>query len=281
MSELLEYVVQGILIGSAYGLVALPISIVYATTHSIDAAVGSHAVVAATTAAAVGGPIGIVAGIGTGLATTALVATTYLILRSRGAVDPITIVLATFGIAFGLQALVLLWHGREPVVGHSFRSNWDIAGISVNPQSALNMAFGLVAMTVITLVLARTPLGRSLRACADNPLGAQLAGLSVRRLQTTAIMLGGGLASVAGVLLLYTTGVSYSSGLAITLTAIGAAVVFGFRGPIHGFVGGLLFGVVQALVAGYAETGVAAAIPYLFIFLALTLGRSTASVARA
>ncbi|MCW2792583.1 MAG: amino acid/amide transporter rane protein 1, family [Nocardioides sp.] len=280
MSQILEYVVQGLLLGSAYGLVALPISIVYTTTHSVDAAVGSHAVVAATTAAAIGGPIGILAGVGAGLATTALVGVVYLLLKARGPVDPITIVLATFGIAFGLQAMVLLFHGRAPVVGQSFARNWDVLGISVNRQSALNMAFGLVVMTVIAIVLARTSLGRSLRACADNALGAQLAGLSIGRLQFTAIMLGGGLASVSGILLLYTTGVTYTSGLAITLTAIGAAVMFGFKGPIHGFAGGLLFGVVQSLVAGYADTGLASAIPYLFIFVLLAVGRSIPVVSR-
>lgn len=280
MNELLEYVVQGILLGSAYGLVALPISIVYTTTHSVDAAVGGHAVIAATTAAAVGGPVGVVLGVAAGIGTTVLVGVIYLLLKARGAVDPITIVLATFGIAFALQALVLLFHGRDPVVGQSFARNWEVLGISVNRQSALNMVFGLVVMTAIALVLSRTSLGRSLRACADNALGAQLAGLSIGRLQFTAILLGGALASVSGILLLYTTGVSYTSGLAITLTAIGAAVMFGFKGPIHGFAGGLLFGVVQSLVAGYSETGLASAVPYLFIFVLLAVGRSIPVVSR-
>lgn len=280
MNELLEYVVQGILLGSAYGLVALPISIVYTTTHSVDAAVGGHAVIAATTAAAVGGPVGIVVGVAAGIGTAMLVGIVYLLLKTRGAVDPITIVLATFGIAFALQSLVLLFHGRDPVIEHSFTRNWDVLGISINPQSTLNMMFGLVVMAVIALILARTSLGRSLRACADNALGAQLTGLSIGRLQFTAIVLGGALASIAGILLLYTTGVTYTSGLAITLTAIGAAVLFGFRGPIHGFAGGLIFGVVQALTAGYTSTGIAAAIPYLFIFAVLAVGRSVPVVSR-
>lgn len=281
MTDVLEYLIQGILLGAAYGLVALPISVVYTTTHSVDAAVGSHAVLAAMTAAAVGGLSGILLGVAAGVASSAVVGVVYLLLRSRGSVDPITIVLATFGIAFALQALVLLLHGREPIVGHGLESHWNVAGISINPLSVLNLVFGLTATAALTLLLRRTSLGRSLRACADNAPGAQLAGIPVQLLQFTAILIGGLLASVAGVLILYTTGVTYTSGLHITLTAIGAAVLFGFRGPVHGFVGGLLFGVVEALVTGYTSSGLAAVIPYLFIFVFLASGRSAMVVSRA
>jgi branched-chain amino acid transport system permease protein len=280
VSELVEFVVQGILLGSAYGLVALPINVVYATTHSVDAAVGGHAVVAATTAAAIGGAAGVVLGVVAGLLSTCLVGIVYLLLRRRGDVHPITTVLATFGIAFALQGLVLLLHGRDPVVGHAFSRNWNSFGLSLYPQSVINLFFGLLVMVAVAFVLSRTPLGRALRACADSAQGAQLAGLSLSGLQFAAILMGGALASVAGILLLYTTGVTYTAGLNITLTAIAAAVLFGFKGPIHGFAGGLLFGVVQALVTGYTSGGLAAAVPFFFIFVVLSLGKAVPVVSR-
>jgi branched-subunit amino acid ABC-type transport system permease component len=280
VDEALQYIAQGILLGAAYGLVALPISVVYATIRSIDASVGSQAVVAATTAAAVGGALGIVVGVVAGIGTSAVVGVIYLLLRSRRNVDPITIVLATFGVAFALQSLVLLYHGRDAVIEHAFTHNANLGFLSLSPMGLLNLAIGLVVMAALWLMLHHTPIGRALRATADNPGGAEIAGLHVGAMQFAALLLGGALASGAGILLLYTTGVSYLSGLDITLTAIGAAVLFGFRGPVYGFAGGILFGIVESLVTGYTSSGLAAAVPLLFIFVVLASGRSVIEVNR-
>ena len=280
MINLLEFVIGGLLLGGVYGLIALPISMVHSTTHSLDAAVGGHAGVAAATAAGVGGVAGITAGIGVGALSAAVAGLIYLGLRYTGHSDPITFVLATFGLAMALQAAVLMVHGRDPITAHGFSGTFQFSGILVRYQSLLNLMIGIIAVVALTLVLQHSSAGRSLRACADNVVGAQLAGLRVALLQFLAIFVGGLLAAVAGVLLLYSAGLTYMSGLHLTLAAIGAAVLFGLRGPVHGFAGALLYGLVEALVYGYTSSGVAATIPLLFIFVVLALGRSTIETGR-
>jgi len=221
-----------------------------------------------------------VVGLGAAALSASAVALIFVALRRRGASDPISIVLATFGAAFALESIVLWRHGRDPVIDQPTWQFWDVGGIRLNPQSLLNLAIGVAVMLVLVLVLQRSGVGRALRASADNPIGAGLAGLAVERLQFLAILMGGVLAGVAGLLLLRTTGMTYSSGMHLTLTAIGAAVIFGFKGPLHGFAGGVLLGVVEALVGGYSSGGLAQAIPFLFILVVLGTNRGVVSAAR-
>jgi branched-subunit amino acid ABC-type transport system permease component len=279
--ELLEYLVHGVLLGTTYGLIAIPISLVYATTRAVDVAVGSHAVVGGVVAGTIGGAAGIGLGLLAGMASAAIVATVYVILRTRGKGDPITIVLATFGIAAALESVVLTIHGRDPVIHSNFSTFWDIGGIRVNPQSVINLGIGLGLMVLLLVFLERTRLGRSLRAGADDPVAAGLVGIAVTKLQFGAIVLQGLIAATAGILLVYTTGLTYADGLSLTLTAVGAAAIFAFRSPVHSFVGGVLFGVVEALVGGYTTGHLWSAVPFLFILVVLATGRSTVTAARA
>ena len=114
---------------------------------------------------------------------------------------------------------------------------------------------------------------RDVRASANNERAALLAGIPVRALRFSAFMLAGLLAGIAGVLVLYTSGMDFASGMHLTLAGFGAAIVFGLHGPLRGFFGGLAIGVVETISAGYANGGLASLVPLLFIFLVLTLGR--------
>jgi branched-subunit amino acid ABC-type transport system permease component len=55
------------------------------------------------------------------------------------------------------------------------------------------------------------------------------------------------LAGIAGVLVLYTAGMDFASGMSLTLAGFGAAIVFGLQGPLRGFFGGLAIGIVDVL----------------------------------
>lgn len=81
------------------------------------------------------------------------------------------------------------------------------------------------------------------------------------------------LAGAAGVLILYTTGADYSSALTLTIWGFGAAIIFGMNSPLRGFAGGLIIGMVQALCAGYLPGTWATAVPLIFIFVILSMGR--------
>ena len=112
-----------------------------------------------------------------------------------------------------------------------------------------------------------------MRACAVNPKGALLAGINVPYVWYATYLAGGLLSGLAGVLLLNTTGLAYSSGGHLTTSAFGAAILFGLKGPAHAFAGGILIGIVEAVSTGFLPGAWATAVPLLFIFIVLASGR--------
>lgn len=279
--EILEFLVRGVLLGAIYGLLAYPVSLLFVTTDSVDLAVGAYAVLAATVCMAASAPMGIPLGIALGIFSAvlaSLVVGTLSLAMNRGSKpDPLVMVLATFGFATVLESIVLTLYGKDPMVLQPFVNFWQMGEIRVSPQAAINLATGLVLLTALYVWLYRTSFGRDMRACAANPDGAALAGIPVQRISLATYMVGGLLAGIAGILILYTTGTSYSAGLGLIISGFGAAALFGLHSPLRGFAGGVVIGVVQALSAGYLPGGLGTAAPLLFILVVLASGRANFS----
>jgi branched-chain amino acid transport system permease protein len=268
---LAELIVRGLLLGAIYALIALPICLVFATTGSIDMAVGGYAVLSAAVAVIIGGTGGVLAGIAAAVIASSVVALISMKLNRPGGSDGLTVILATFGAAVFLESLVLTIYGKDAIVSHSFETAWLVAGIRVNPQAGVNLGVGLVALFVIAGVLNLTPFGRAMRASSVSPFAATLAGIPVRQIWFCSYIAGGLLAGIAGVLMVYTTGVSYSSGPYLTITAFGAAILFGLDRPMYAFIGGILFGTVQTIGAGYLPGSWPTALPSIFILAVLAI----------
>ena len=279
MFEFLEFGVRGLLLGVTYGLLAFPISLLFIATDTVDLAVGGYAVLAGAVAMFVGtafGPgAGIAAGIFIAVVASSVVGAVSLALGKRQKNDPLAVVLASFGFALFLESFVLSLFGKDPFIRQPFTQLWEVFGIRISPQAGINSLVGLVLVALVYVLLYRSPWGRDMRASANNQRGAQLAGIAVRQLQFITSMVAGLLAGIAGVLVLYTSGMDFSSGLPLTLAGFGAAIVFGMQGPLRGFLGGLAIGTVEAISSGYANGGVASLVPLAFIFGVLTVGRSS------
>lgn len=279
--ELAEFLIRGALLGATYGLLAYPVSLLFVTTESVDLAVGAYAVLAATVCMAVAGalgvPLSIVLGVLSAVLASLVVGTLSMSINRGGKPDPLVVVLATFGFATFLESVVLTLYGKDPMVRQPFNDFWQFGDIRVSPQAAINVATGLALLAALYVWLYRTPFGRDMRACAANADAAALAGIPVRRISLATYMVGGLLAGVAGVLILYTTGTSYSAGLGLTISGFGAAVLFGLHSPLRGFAGGVVIGAVQALSAGYLPDGWGTAAPLLFILVVLASGRANFS----
>lgn len=268
----MEFVIRGALLGVIYGLLAFPISLVFATTGSVDLAVGAYTVLAVAIAWSVGGTWGIVFAIAAAVLASAVVGLISMRLNRPGMFDHITAVLGTFGLATFLESFILTVYGKDPMARQVFETFWDVMGIRISPQALINVVICLLLLASLYLLLYRTPFGRAMRASAINPLGASLNGIPVKTIWFCTYLVGGFLAGVAGVLVLYTTGADYSTGLSLTISGFGAAIIFGMTSPLRGFAGGLVTGLVQALSSGYLPGGWVTAAPMIFIFIVLALG---------
>src|ERR1700754_1760450 len=142
--ELTEFIVRGLLLGVTYGLVALPIAILFATTDSVDMAVGGYAVLAAAATLLVPGPLGIPVAIAAAVIASAVTGLIALKINKPGAGDPMTSVLASYGLATFLESFVLTGRGPDPMINQSFAVWWNIGGLRIDPQFGINVIVALL-----------------------------------------------------------------------------------------------------------------------------------------
>lgn len=275
MFEFFELVVAGLFLGVTYGLLAIPISILFVSTDKVDLAVGAYAVLAAAVAANTPEPFSIAAGLTAACLAAAVVGLISTALDRRPHQDPMAAVLASFGFAMFLESLVLTLYGKNPFIRQLFSTFWSITGVRVSPQAPINSGIAVVLIAFLYLLLYRTGWGRDMRASAANQRGALLAGIPVPLMQMSAFLIAGLLAGVAGILILYSTGVEFAAGLHLTLVGFGAAILFGLHSPVRGFLGGLAIGVVEALGNGYLTGFAAHAAPLVVMLVVLCFGRTS------
>jgi branched-chain amino acid transport system permease protein len=115
----------------------------------------------------------------------------------------------------------------------------------------------------------RTLLGKAMRAAADNPLGAVLIGISVRKLVALAFALSGALGAMAGILITPITSMSYDGGLMLGLKGFAAAILGGYGSTIGAVVGGLLLGILESFGAGFISSAYKDAIAFLILLAIL------------
>ena len=149
-------------------------------------------------------------------------------------------------------------------------SNIDILGVTVKSQSILILAVAICLMVLLQVIVHRTKIGRAMRAVSFDADAAKLMGISVNNTISAAFAIGSALAGAAGVIFgVYYTRIEPLLGILPGLKAFVAAV-FGGIGIIPGaMVGGLLLGMIEALVsaAGFSLWRDAAAFVVLILIL--------------
>ncbi len=184
--------------------------------------------------------------------------------------------LLTFGIGIVLQNLALLIWGGDPrtISNVPYRSvGYQIGGISVGLVPLGSFLISLVLVVALYLVLARTPLGRAMRAVAQNRIGASLVGLEVDRIYLVAFALSALLAGIGGVMIAVIQSPTPTVGFAFTLKAFAIVVLAGL-GNIRGIVwASLTVALSESLVATLVPNGDALrnAVFFAIIFVVLVL----------
>jgi branched-chain amino acid transport system permease protein len=269
---MIEYVVRGLLNGAVYALLALPMSLLFATAATVDFAIGAYALLAAAVATSVAGPIGLAAGLLAALAASAAMAAIFAWLKRSGE-EGIRVALASFGLSVAIASIVLIIWGTKPFVRPTFSTFFEIGGLRINPQGLINVAISVVLVALLYYLLKRTNLGRMMRAAAANPGGAELAGIPVLGVQGATILAGGLLGGIAGLLILHSAGMDFTASLSLTFIGFAAAIIFGIQSPVRSLLGGLAMGVVEALSSGYTSGMVTSMVPSLFMLIVLMSGQ--------
>lgn len=140
---------------------------------------------------------------------------------------------------------------------------WSLLGIPIQRVQVIVLVVGLLALVVLTVVVARTKMGKAMRAAAQDQEIAALMGIDVDRVIVTTFVIGGMLAGIAGVLYALTFGnVSYFMGFAPGITAFTAAVLGGIGSIAGAAIGGLIIGVLQSVGPALLLTGIHVPSPF-------------------
>lgn len=269
---MIEYIVRGLLNGAVYGILALPMSLLFAAAGTVDFAIGAYALLAAAVATSIPGALGLSAGLLCALVASVAMAAIFALLRRDGE-DDIKVALASFGLSVAIASVVLLIWGTQPFVRSTFTTMFVVGGMRINPQALINTAVSVGTVVLIYRLLQNTNLGRMMRAAAANPAGAELAAIPVLALQCTTILIGGLFGGIAGLLIVHSAGLDFTASLSLTFIGFAAAIIFGIESPVRSLLGGLAIGVVEALGAGYASGAVTSMIPPLFMLVVLLSGQ--------
>jgi len=270
MAYFLQQLINGVALGSIYGLIAIGYTMVYGIIGMINFAHGDIFMVGAFIAL-----IAFLAVLSIGITMIPLALLIVLVIAmgltavwgwtvERVAYRPLrdsfrlAPLITAIGMSIVLQNFIQVAQGArvkplQPVItgGYEFFKDGDFTVIISNIQ-ILIVVTTLVLMTVFWLIISRTALGRAQRACEQDRLMASLSGVDVDRTISLTFVLGAALAAVAGLLyLLYYGVIDFYIGFVVGIKAFTAAV-FGGIGSLPGaMLGGLVIGLIETFWSAY------------------------------
>mgnify|MGYP001175515615 CR=1 FL=1 len=249
MRDFAELLVSGVFSGLVIGLAALSVSLVFGVARFANAATGdtmTFGAFAALSAASFSGSLivgalaGMVAGALAGFVSYLLV---FRKLEGRSSVAAL---LASIGVAFVIRAVMGVAFGHQQKVFQlPLTRPWRVFDVRVQPNDVWLGLAALATLALVFAVLHLTPIGRRMRAVADDPSLARVSGVSPRKVITALWLVAGAVSGLAGVLIGMKTVVSPEMGWELLLPAFAAAVLGGIGHPVGAVAAGVLLGVAQ------------------------------------
>jgi branched-chain amino acid transport system permease protein len=274
-SQIVQYLLSGLVMGSCYAIIALGFTIIYNGTNIINFAqgefvmIGSLTVITLTTKLGMSMPVAFIAAVG----VTSLVA----LVVERLAVHPlrnqgvITLIIVTIGASIFIRGIAMFVWGKSAYQMKPFSGDTpiEIFGATILPQSFWVIGITVVVVVALHLFYRFTVTGKAMLACAVNRTAARLAGVNVENMIMLSFVLSGALGATAGIIITPITLMKYDSGVMLGLKGFCACVLGGLGSGGGAIVGGILLGVIESLGAGLISSGYKDAIAFVILLLVL------------
>jgi branched-chain amino acid transport system permease protein len=267
MDTFIQQIINGLVLGSMYALVALGYTMVYGVLNLINFAHGDVLMVGALTGLTLLNWINAVAPDLPGIVKLLLAVlgtipvcvlvnlvierVAYRRLRNAPRLAPL---ITAIGVSILLQTLAMIIWGRNPLPFPQVLPSepLQIFGALISTTQILLLAVSALAMVALVLLVEKTRIGRAMRATAENPRIAGLMGVDANKIVMLTFAIGAALAAIAGVM----WGANYSSaqfamGFVPGIKAFSAAVLGGIGNIYGAMLGGILLGLIESLGAGY------------------------------
>lgn len=274
----LQYLINGISIGSIYAIIALGYTMVYGIAKMLNFAHGDVIMVGAYISFCVTNYMGLPVGVS--VLAAIVVCTVLGVLIEALAYRPLrgtaslAVLITAIGVSYFVQnAAQLIWSSNAK----SFTSVVSIDAITlfngqltITGEVIINIIVSVIIMVMLTWFTNKTRIGKSMRAVSEDRDAAQLMGINVNRTISITFAIGSALAAVAGILMcssLHT--LQPTTGSMPGIRAFTAAV-FGGIGSIPGaMLGGILLGIIETFAKAYLSTQFSDAIVFSVLIIIL------------
>jgi branched-chain amino acid transport system permease protein len=277
MTQLLQALVLGLLIGGVYALMASGLTLIFGVMNIINVAQGAFLILVAMLTWWLWRETGIDPILASVVTTPLMFGFGWVVYRTvisriRGS-SPSMSVLLTFGLALVIEGVLNITAGNKfkSATPPYFEQSYRIGGLSLPKAQVYGFAAAVVVLAVLYVVLTRTWTGRAIRACAQNPNGAALVGVGAGSTAALAFALGSSTAGVGGSVLsvLYPF---FPASHYDWISRLLGIIVLGGMGSLPGaLVGALVLGMAETLTATYGSLGWSTLVFYLVIMLVLLL----------
>ena len=277
MTFFLQQLVQGLALGSIYGLIAIGYVLIYNTWGVLNFAQGDMVMVGAFTALIAYTYIGLPMWLAIPTAVLMCIVIGYLIelcaFRPLINAENQRRLIATIGVGIFLRNLIQIIFGADAFAFPSIFGNKaiDIGGLMIVPQDIWNTVIGILLVVLLMLFLKKTRIGKAMRATAQDREAARLMGVNVRQCMSLTFVLSSAIGGFAGILLSPKYFVIASLGLTFGNKGFAAALFGGIASNAGSMVGGITLGILESLAATYGSSTWQTAIAFLILFLTLVV----------
>src|SRR5471030_2416810 len=215
MDTFIQQIINGLVLGSMYALVALGYTMVYGVLNLINFAHGDVLMIGAMTgltilkylneyapdlpgyvklAIAIGGAIPVCIAVNVIIERVA-----YRKLRNAPRLAPL---ITAIGVSLLLQTIAMIIWGRSPVLFPQIMpsESYHVLGALISPTQVMLLLLALASMRGLVYMVEKTKMGRAMRAVAENPRVAGLMGVDSNRVIVATFAIGAALAAIAGVM---------------------------------------------------------------------------------
>ncbi|MEW6232465.1 MAG: branched-chain amino acid ABC transporter permease [Chloroflexota bacterium] len=274
MTNLLQFLLTGILVGGVYALIALGLVLIYKSSRVFNFAQGDLVMLGGfvtwTLVARLGLPLWASLPVALALAWVAGLLVERLALRPLIGQPILAAVMVTLALSYFFKGFtILLWSADRRVFPEFFPTAPVKLGEIVLSQHLLwTFVVSVLAFGLLTIFFWRTKAGLLMRAAAEDHQVAQSMGISVKGVFAFTWSIAAMVATLGGLLLGSINGVDPTLG-AIGLKAFPAVLVGGLESIPGALIGGLTVGIVEGLAAGFIDPSLGEIAPFLVLLLIL------------
>lgn len=248
---LLNLAFNGVILGLIVSLAALSITLVFGIARFPNAATGdvvSIGAFAGLAASVTGGGTMVILGLGIVASAVISILSYFILYRALASKPPVAALIASIGLAFFLRATLTFFVGHDQqVYGLPIVRAMNWGPLRVQPTDIQVIVAAVLALGGVFALLHLTPIGRRMRAVADNADLARASGISANRVMIVMWLTAGSLAGLSGTLLGIKTVVSPEMGWDLLMPAFAATILGTIGNPVGAVLGGLLIGLAQEL----------------------------------